>query len=171
MNLGILHQDISDGNIMVLCGRQKHARRKSNEECTTEALKSRFGVMAESEAKRRGYMDRLDSPTSGIVSEFDLHTRHRCAPAPIGVSNGKAACGNKRDICPPTTGSEPLSKRRKTGTDRSVSITTDRNVKGQGKPWQFGRRNSHCTPEIEDGCWDFRTVSVLIMLFNFIESK
>jgi hypothetical protein len=129
-----------------------------------EELESRFGPMAESEAKLRGYLDKLDRPSSGMVSDFDLHTKHCNAPASIH----EAVSDSKLDICPPAPVSEVPSKRRKTGARSSVSIATSKDIQGKGEARQSARRISRRTSQIDEGRRDFRTVSVSRMLLLFV---
>lgn len=95
MNLGILHRDISDGNVMLLREPQGYRRREWLEERSedVEALRGQFGDMAESESKLRKVLNSLNRDPTGMVSDFDLHTKHRSAP-PIP--------GGADDVLPPT---------------------------------------------------------------------
>lgn len=164
VNLGILHRDISDGNVMLLRGPQGYQRRKWLEEeernVDVEGLKEEFGEMAESESELRKVLNELKRDPKGMVSDFDLHTRH----ALPHNSNDGAASGDKPNMRSPTPRSDAPSKRRKTGTGSSVPATAPDDVKGKGKARQSAaptQPNSHSTPEFGEGrrLVDFRTVS------------
>ncbi|KEP48310.1 putative kinase domain protein [Rhizoctonia solani 123E] len=92
-NIGILHRDISEGNVLMLRPRQHMDRqyhRTNVPEITDE-------VLIESEKKLRQVLDQLGGrePT-GILSDFDLHAMH--SPASRGVTPVDA-----RDSVPPNS--------------------------------------------------------------------
>ncbi|KAF8600861.1 hypothetical protein BDV93DRAFT_608443 [Ceratobasidium sp. AG-I] len=168
VNLGILHRDISDGNVMLLRGTQTYQRREWMEEEErnedVEALRKRFGDMAESESKLRHYMNKLNRDPKGMVSDFDLHTIHDHAHplGPLHGSNNEAVFSDKPDCRSPPPGSDVLSKRRKTGNRSSVPITTSSDVKGKDKERQSAvplEHKSRRTPTFDEDRpdVDFRT--------------
>ncbi|KAF8600860.1 hypothetical protein BDV93DRAFT_256414 [Ceratobasidium sp. AG-I] len=131
VNLGILHRDISDGNVMILRNDQRHPRRLSDEELTmdVEELRKRFGIMAESEATLRQYLNKLKRPSSGMLSDFDLHTPRWGGAVSARGSNNERGFGKHSYI--PTT--DAPSKRRKTGTGGPVIITGLSDTERKGK--------------------------------------
>ncbi|KAG9124204.1 hypothetical protein FRC07_012413 [Ceratobasidium sp. 392] len=82
--LGIIHRDVSDGNVMLLPPRQNAHRRERKEQLQVAAKTS-----SESEMKLAEYLEGLDHEPAGILSDFDMH---------IQVSNGKSPrrCTTKR---------------------------------------------------------------------------
>ncbi|CAE6513664.1 unnamed protein product, partial [Rhizoctonia solani] len=92
-NIGILHRDISEGNVLMLRPRQ-HMDRQSHRTNVPEITDE---VLIESEKKLRQVLDQLGGrePT-GILSDFDLHAMH--SPASRGVTPVDA-----RDSVPPNS--------------------------------------------------------------------
>lgn len=143
------------------------------EECNedVEALRHRFGDMAESESKLRRYVNKLKREPKGMVFDYDLHTIHDHAhiPRPFHGSNNETASSDNPDGRSPPPGSDGLSKRRKTGTGSSLSITSSSDTKGKGKVQQStpSQRNSCRTPKAGEGRQDadFRTVSIQKFIF------
>lgn len=176
VNLGILHRDISDGNVMMLRGDQRHARRLSDEERTidVEELRKQYGAMAESEAMLRQYLNKLERPSSGMLSDFDLHTTHFDGVARAHGSNNGADFESKLDSHSHAATIDAQSKRRKTVTGGSVSITPSGDVKGKTRQSiLLGGRNSRCTPKFDEGrpLVDFRTVRAQFYLTSFTASN
>lgn len=172
VNLGILHRDISDGNVMMLRGDQRHARRISDEERTmdVEELRKQYGAMAESEATLRQYLNKLERPSSGMLSDFDLHTTHWDGVACAHGSLNGANYESKPDNYSPATTADGPSKRRKTVAGGSVSITASSDAKDKGKARQsiaFEGRTASCTPQFDEGrpLVDFRTVSARTLTY------
>ncbi|KAF8600856.1 hypothetical protein BDV93DRAFT_510526 [Ceratobasidium sp. AG-I] len=174
VNLGILHRDVSDGNVMMLRGDQMHARLASDEERSMdiEELRKRFGAMAESEAMLRQYLDKLERPSSGMLSDFDLHTTHWDGVVSAhGLNDG--ADFNSSSSAPI---SDAPSKRRKTDTGGSLSITATSETKGKGKARQSivsEVHNSRRTPEFDEGrpLVDYRTGTPTFMSVRVLTTK
>ncbi|KAF8600837.1 hypothetical protein BDV93DRAFT_608423 [Ceratobasidium sp. AG-I] len=134
VNLGILHRDISDGNVMLLRGAQNYPRRQWLEERAedVETLRGQFGDMAESESELRKILNSLNRDPSGMLSDFDLHTKHRRAPTTtrtddvlpstgvpllgLGVSSTSQIVHDQDSGLP--------SKRLKTNSSTSVPVVT-----------------------------------------------
>ncbi|KAG9084171.1 hypothetical protein FS749_005430 [Ceratobasidium sp. UAMH 11750] len=72
-NKGVLHRDISDGNVMILPEGQQFDHREWKEErpTTDGTTDSRTN---KSDELLRQYLERLDRDPRGVLSDFDLHT-------------------------------------------------------------------------------------------------
>ncbi|CEL58530.1 hypothetical protein RSOLAG1IB_08622 [Rhizoctonia solani AG-1 IB] len=85
-NLGIMHRDVSNGNVMMMKEGQAHDRRKWKEErrSTTGA---QVRALAESEDLLCQVLNELGhrDPT-GMLSDFDLHAQHSSLPNPTNLA-------------------------------------------------------------------------------------
>jgi hypothetical protein len=82
INMGILHRDISEGNVMMLRPGQTFTRREWKEEqAVTHEIQDE--VLAESEKKLREVLSKLDRDPTGMLSDFDLHTIHSSAASKL----------------------------------------------------------------------------------------
>lgn len=166
-NLGILHRDISDWNVLLLRSYQNHTQREPDEERKPdpEELKRRFGPMAESEAKLRGYLDKLNRPLSAVVLDCDSQIMSSEAHTSIQYSKDDEITVDMFDIRRPAPDSEAPSKRRKMDTGNWVPVTASSDVKGKDEAQQSSRPGGHNyrrTPKSNNGhpVADFQTVSV-----------
>jgi hypothetical protein len=73
--MGILHQHVSDGNVMMLHPGQSFTRREWKEEQAAER-EIQDKVIAESEKKLQEVLVKLNRDPTGMLSDFDLHTTH-----------------------------------------------------------------------------------------------
>jgi hypothetical protein len=73
--MGILHRDISEGNVMMLRPGQTFTRREWKED-QAGVHDIQDEVLAESEKKLREVLSKLDRDPTGMLSDFDLHTTH-----------------------------------------------------------------------------------------------
>ncbi|KAG8745854.1 hypothetical protein FRC10_006881 [Ceratobasidium sp. 414] len=67
VNMGIIHRDISGGNVMLLSPGQHFRRREWKEPVETSE------PLSESETKLREYLARFDRDPTGILSDFDMY--------------------------------------------------------------------------------------------------
>lgn len=69
---------------MLLRGVQPQQRRERMEVLDegVEVLRPQFGAMAESESKLRKILNSLDRNPSGMLSDFDMHTKISSSPVP-----------------------------------------------------------------------------------------
>ncbi|CAE6466208.1 unnamed protein product [Rhizoctonia solani] len=76
-NIGILHRDISEGNVMMLSPDQRlvHTTGKGDPHMTCAGIKN--SVLIESEKKLHEVLEQLgDRKPTGMLSDFDLHAFH-----------------------------------------------------------------------------------------------
>ena len=134
MNLGILHRDVSDGNVMLLRSEQIYTRRNWTCESSGElkSINKRFGIMSESETALRKVIEELDRDPKGMLSDFDLHTKHSTAPGGFVSPHCGTNSGSESGNFTPESESVASSKRRKTGARSSVSVR----VSNDGKDTQ-----------------------------------
>lgn len=126
-NLGILHRDISEGNVMMLD--KVHNSTGSEWKEPTKELELDDLDLAESENKLREVLVKLSRGPSGMLSDFDLHAKHMhtvgaFARAP-NQSTGTAAT---RSPLSDSTESRstvelPEAKRRTTNSRRSLPVS------------------------------------------------
>ncbi|CCO32635.1 hypothetical protein BN14_06698 [Rhizoctonia solani AG-1 IB] len=122
-NLGIMHRDVSDGNVMMVGEGQTFKRRKWKEQRNPIAG-PQVKELAESEDMLRQVLKELGhrDPT-GMLSDFDLHARHSSSPdsidpaQPALTNDASAGAIRPRDEDPPSTRGH---KRRKANLARSV---------------------------------------------------
>lgn len=182
MNLGILHRDISDGNVMLLRGVQPERRRERMGGLSedVEVLKPQFGAMAESESKLWKILNGLKWDTSGMLTDFDLHTRFSSPSHASGDTNkisipmsgsvqavpplGSSVSPTSRTTC--DRDSEPPSKKLKTNPSATALVTASTR-KDDDMAWVMARLaqgGSHSTLTLDKArpLVDFRTVGFWI---------
>ncbi|KAB5588779.1 CRISPR-associated endonuclease Cas9 [Ceratobasidium theobromae] len=141
VNLGILHRDISDGNVMMLAPDQEFEQKEWEEDHSGKP-KATDPILAESEEKLREILTQLDRSPTGMLSDFDLHARHTSAALPevpvgpfdatVGRSvksslGSDAPCTGPMSAVPSREDSAvemPISKRRRTNSGSSISIAS-----------------------------------------------
>lgn len=79
-NLGILHRDVSAGNVLLLRWKQQYARRGWKDQ-SDDDLHQRFGPMAKSEEELRRILKPLDRDPKGMLTDFDMHDKVSVVPA------------------------------------------------------------------------------------------
>ncbi|KAG8687923.1 hypothetical protein FRC11_006370 [Ceratobasidium sp. 423] len=120
-NLGILHRDISEGNVMILSNEQKFARRewkerrKRNSEPQDKAL-------AESETMLRKILKDLGRDPTGMLTDFDCHARHWSPANRTEPARSGPVTRSKRRLDDDTDSTMPETKRRKIDSQHSVTI-------------------------------------------------
>ncbi|CAE6522767.1 unnamed protein product [Rhizoctonia solani] len=142
-NLGIMHRDISDGNVMMLQAGQPFARKEWIEP-RIEDPRIQGDVLVESEAKLRSILEKIGhrDPT-GMLSDFDLHAMHSSVSNHTTIATSRSVTS---EVTPVSSSGrrleeenvtvEPGSKRRKTNSHAAAPITTqDHNqVEDDGSP-------------------------------------
>ncbi|EUC55001.1 kinase domain protein, putative, partial [Rhizoctonia solani AG-3 Rhs1AP] len=129
-NLGILHRDISEGNVMMLSSEHQTSQRFKSEPNVTSP-KSKGSILVESEKKLREVLEQLgDHQPTGMLSDFDLHAFHSLdlpceAPVnPLGSGftvTGPDAAGVPSSQPP----APPVSPRFRSSRPRDDNMTTD----------------------------------------------
>ncbi|CAE6412270.1 hypothetical protein ACGC1H_005485 [Rhizoctonia solani] len=168
-NLGIMHQDISDGNVMMLQAGQPFARKEWIEPRIKDP-RIQGDVLIESEAKLRSILEKIGhrDPT-GMLSDFDLHAMHS------SVSNHAAIATNSSVTTEATPVSssgrrleednitvEPGSKRRKTNSHAAAPITAQDHsqVEDNGSP-PYSHRGKRRVIDFRTGTPAFMSCCVL----------
>lgn len=162
---------------MLLRDVQPYTQREWKEERSVDVKTPRkqFGEMAESEAELRKVLNTLDRDPSGMVSDFDLHTKLSTAPLhdsadeiiPLSESSSPLGSGvSPTSQAAHDQSSQLPSKRLKSNSSTPVSVTTSNRGKAKGKPWlsALRERKYHRKPKLDEGRppVDFRTVSIWI---------
>jgi hypothetical protein len=138
--MGILHRDISDGNVMMLRPGQSFMRREWKEGWVAQR-EIQDEVLAESEKKLQEVLVKLNRDPTGMLSDFDLHTTHSSAtsyPAPIkSLANMDGACPESVDGC-------------RVGLDqpRASMFSTEREVAGS-RDAKKRKTNSHSSEPVQ----------------------
>ncbi|KAG8775878.1 hypothetical protein FRC12_001224 [Ceratobasidium sp. 428] len=132
VNKGLLHRDISDGNVLMLQeGRGYNKQEWKNQQ---EPVGGQDVSQAESEKLLQNVLKTLGRDPSGILNDFDLFTTHNQMGASFfdePTSEGDESAGR-------------VMKRRK--LDSSTSTTIPSTVSGKGKaPETYGSQESSLT--------------------------
>ncbi|KAF8685430.1 other FunK1 protein kinase [Rhizoctonia solani] len=132
-NLGIIHRDVSDGNVMIVKKGQVFAERKWREQTELPVAPE----LADSEKKLRQVLQDLGRrDPMGLLSDFDLHARHS---PPSGKANSGPLTPRKQNgkvIRPRDEDTANVSgrKRRKNNLGQGVHIKATSEKDGhQGK--------------------------------------
>ncbi|KAG8737433.1 hypothetical protein FRC10_008187 [Ceratobasidium sp. 414] len=156
VNKGLLHRDISDGNVLMLQeGRGYYKREWKAERMATSNLDPE---LAQSELLLQEVLDRLDRDPTGMLNDFDLFTTHgEIGDAFFGDLSWE---DDEREV------GEPESKRRKlsSGAVASTPSSTDKGKrKEQGAPG--GSSLSRAIKVDQGACQaiDFRTGTPVFM--------
>lgn len=116
LNMGLLHRDISDGNVLLL--REPHRYRKRRRQEPLVPSGEADPELAKSEKLLQEELDKLGDPT-GILNDFDLFALHGLMGATFFDSdvsdNQQSESEDERAI------NEPGSKRRKLNSERAAS--------------------------------------------------
>lgn len=108
VNLGILHRDISEGNVMLLRTGQTFARREWKE--TSSSFTPTSDLLVDSEKELERVLAKLDRDPTGMLLDFDLHTTHSSTEPPNNLSVGPAPkkLWGKRALEPEVGNKDPL---------------------------------------------------------------
>ncbi|KAG8768373.1 hypothetical protein FRC12_005602 [Ceratobasidium sp. 428] len=126
MNLGVLHRDISGGNVMLVCSDQHDRQRKWLDEVDESE------EISDSEARLREYLAIFSRDPTGMLSDFDLHVQLSDGDLSTSLKSESASSNTsllqdpedtiRRSFAPePQGSSSPHPKRRKT-EDSYVSV-------------------------------------------------
>lgn len=162
--MGILHRDISDGNVMLLRPGRSFTPKEQQEPLEGES-EPKNEMLAESERRLQEVLASLKRNPVGMLSDFDLHTVHSFSrggdPTDSAVKNDPSPA-QPTTADPPTTtheGNVPHAKRRKTSSTSSMPIsstlhsnTTRRSDVPRGRRRRNAGKGQHIVI-------DFRTVS------------
>jgi hypothetical protein len=184
INMGILHRDISSGNVMMLRPGQTFTRREWKENGAAEH-KIQDEALVESEKKLQEVLAKLNRDPTGLLSDFDLHTTHSTAASHFTsirhiVPTDEDYQGNIDD-CEISSSSSSASmtsteeaarmprhgKRRKTNTHSSVSVQTSKSrisICRQSGESSSGCRDRASQAEGAHRVIDYRTVSFSVRL-------
>jgi hypothetical protein len=170
--MGILHRDISEGNVMMLRTGQRFMRREWKEE-QAETHEIQDEVLAESEKKLREVLSKLDRDPTGMLSDFDLHTTHSSAASRLAPTqeptptdgNAQIGSGQPSPSIPSPEDQVAMcrnAKKRKTNSYGSVPIqsaqpqaSADQQLKGAAEDTRAHTSLMRGTHRLID----FRTVS------------
>ncbi|KAF8600836.1 hypothetical protein BDV93DRAFT_587284 [Ceratobasidium sp. AG-I] len=187
VNLGILHRDISDGNSMRLRGAQAYSRREwlQDDSRDVEALKKQFGEMAKSELELRKVLKNLNRDPSGMMTDFDLHTKHSSAAPPGGIDGVSPCMGGPirttslSGSCESPTAQamhqqdpEVSSKQLKANSNTSVPVIASSRGKGRARALDLLAKIRR-TSQADEGRprMDFRTGTPTFMSVRVLETK
>lgn len=153
LNLGILHRDVSDGNVLLLREKQQYAHREWKEESDEDLGKS-FGPATKSETELRRILKMMDRDPKGMLTDFDLHKR---------ISTTPAVMQDQEQEVPKLL----LTKRPKLDAEASASNKTIDDEKGETahSTLPSNHMSTEGTPNV-----DYRTVSFCFKI-SFIKSN
>jgi hypothetical protein len=190
--MGILHRDISSGNVMMLRPGQTFTRREWKEN-STAGHKIQDEALVESEKKLQEVLAKLNRDPTGMLSDFDLHTTHSAVASHLSFIRHLAHTNEDRQVnadhCEISSGSSSASmtsteetvrtpqhaKRRKTNTHSSVSVQTSKSrssISRQSGESSCGSQDRASQAEGAHRVIDYRTVSFSIglrLLLQFSE--
>jgi hypothetical protein len=162
VNRGILHRDISDGNVMMLCDSQEFARREWKEPSPAKC-REQEPMIAKSEELLRGLLDKLGRNPTGMLTDFDLFATHSLIEAsffsdtPQEQEESSTQAGSSFSIASEAARDEdqvPQSKRRKKNT-RASTASSPHHDRGSGPRMSQQADVGECRNKQVD----FRTVS------------
>ncbi|CEL58524.1 hypothetical protein RSOLAG1IB_08615 [Rhizoctonia solani AG-1 IB] len=125
-NLGIMHRDVSNGNVMMMAKEQQFGPRKWKEE-QISSTGAQVRALVESEDKLRQVLKELGRDPTGMLSDFDLHARHSSPSNPLDsfqpaiADEVHAGTVRSRDEDPTNVGLR-RSKRRKGNSARNEPL-------------------------------------------------
>ncbi|KAG8691945.1 hypothetical protein FRC11_003654 [Ceratobasidium sp. 423] len=171
-NLGIMHRDISDGNVLMLPADQVFARKEWLEP-RIEDSRIWDKSLTESELKLRSVLAQIKHRNpAGMLSDFDLYAMHSSVSDHVTVT-----AANSRTIeSAPTRSSrhrhdenappEPVPKRRKTNTHAAAPITP---AQDQNQDGEYGYQIP--SQREKRGLIDFRTGTPAFMSICVLKIK
>ncbi|KAG8729066.1 hypothetical protein FRC11_009591 [Ceratobasidium sp. 423] len=125
-NLGIMHRDVSEGNVMMLSEGQEFDQREWKE-ARSEVSGPQVKVLVESEDMLRKVLADLGhrDPT-GMLSDFDLHARHSSPLNCVDLTELTFTSGSAKRSARQREEDAELNasgtKRRKGNSERSISV-------------------------------------------------
>ncbi|KAG8733185.1 hypothetical protein FRC10_000373 [Ceratobasidium sp. 414] len=162
VNKGLLHRDISDGNVLMLNEDYGYAEREWRAPRSTAA--NLHPALAESERLLRELLDKLDRDPTGMLNDFDLFTTHNEMGAAFF---GDSPLEDESDT------SERRSKRRKLGPEVAASTPSSSSNKGKERESATPEESSlnRITEADKGACQgiDFRTGTPTFMSIRVLE--
>ncbi|KAG9082985.1 hypothetical protein FRC06_004744 [Ceratobasidium sp. 370] len=126
-NKGVLHRDISDGNVMMLQEGQQFDHREWKEERPPTDSTATTSASSSDELLQQ-YLEKLDRDPRGVLSDFDLHTtRSEMEKRFFGDTLAE------RDAPTPSATVEPRRSTRHKGNSQSSSTSILHSDKGTKK--------------------------------------
>ncbi|KAG9112047.1 hypothetical protein FRC07_007997 [Ceratobasidium sp. 392] len=127
VNMGLLHRDISDGNVLLLQDGDGYSKREwKNPRAKAEELDP---ILVESEKLLQSLLHKLNRDPTGMLNDFDLFTTHSGMGALFFGDSPTEGEGDRVEVNPNETG-EP-AKRRKLNTTISTSVPSSSSGKGK----------------------------------------
>lgn len=184
--MGILHRDISDGNVMMLeqlDEKQKLTRREWKKD--TVDLKLDDPELIESEKKLQEVLAKLRRGPTGMLSDFDLHAKHTTGAStqppnhPTDTTTNSPLKNTKPAVirsppsgftneCDSTVGL-PEAKRRTTNSRRSLPVSTSGAQANVSRASTVRHEQPSQLQDRKQGKIDFRTVRSSFAMFYLLE--
>ncbi|KAG8689087.1 hypothetical protein FRC08_011126 [Ceratobasidium sp. 394] len=165
VNKGLLHRDVSDGNVLMLQeGRGYNKREWKTPRATTSELDP---GLAESERLLQEVLDGLDRDPTGMLNDFDLFTTHGELGATFfgDLPSEDADCETE----------EPGSKRRKLDSGAAALSPSSSSNKGKGREGDTpGKSSLNCAVGANKRVCqaiDFRTGTPTFMSLRVLRVK
>ncbi|CUA72538.1 hypothetical protein RSOLAG22IIIB_04936 [Rhizoctonia solani] len=170
-NLGIMHRDISDGNVMIVKKGQKFSRKEWVEKRTANScIQLEDPALMESETIFRSILEEIEQrhPT-GMLSDFDLCVMHLSVPkhtpvAKVGTAEPVFACPPRRHL-EEDTAPETSSKKRKVNANTAVPVTPTSypgQMQSEAEPQAPPQREKRSLIDFRIGTREFMSISVLL---------
>ncbi|CAE6429913.1 unnamed protein product [Rhizoctonia solani] len=170
-NLGIMHRDISDGNVLMLDADQEFSRKEWLGPRTCGS-RIKGPALIESEAKLRSVLEEIGrrDPT-GILSDFDLYAMHSSVsdhtitPAENPVTTEPSSPRSSRRRLEEDAPSKLNSKRRKTNSHAATPVistpTQGRDRSEENEPQAPSQRDKRRLIDFRTGTPAFMSITVL----------
>ncbi|KAG8708047.1 hypothetical protein FRC11_006855 [Ceratobasidium sp. 423] len=169
-NLGIMHRDISDGNVLMLDASQGFSRKEWLGP-RTEDSRIQNPALIKSEARLRSTLEEIGhrDPT-GMLSDFDLYTMHSSVPdhtitATSGTSTARLGSPrSSRRRLEEDAPLEPSLKRRKTNSHAMAPVVpppTQGQDQSEDGPQTPSQREKRRLIDFRTGTPAFMSISVL----------
>ncbi|KAL5632404.1 hypothetical protein ACGC1H_005386 [Rhizoctonia solani] len=125
-NLGIMHRDISDGNVMMLDERQEFDRKDWLEHRESDPMPRVKALFESEQLLRKALKDLGHRNPTGMLSDFDLHALHSSPSDRVGSVETTSTTGpTTRPRDEDTAATTTSAKRRKSNSQRGVPVAQD----------------------------------------------
>ncbi|KAG8681589.1 hypothetical protein FRC08_015538, partial [Ceratobasidium sp. 394] len=165
VNKGLLHRDISDGNVLMLLDGDGYTRREWKDERAT--ANTRDPVLAKSEEILQDFLIKLDRNPRGMLNDFDLFAIHDGMEA---IFFGDSSSGDGESGAEDT--GERESKRRRLTPPTSQSVLSSDSSKGKAREAPASKSSLTQAAEADKGVRqriDFRTGTPTYMSVRVME--